>query len=268
MSRLKSRRTTTTAKAYVYAYAAVAGRPSARLLARLPAMPEAAPPRGIHLTDDLTLVVCDVPSGTYSPQSVEPRLADLEWVSQCGAAHHAVTEALSDAHAVMPFRLFTIFSSEAKARATVRKKARRIAAAMERVKGHREWVLRIGRPDPARARVPPVARRQPDSSRPATGTAFLQAKAEERRDARSRAARVKADLATVFEMMREAATAADARPIEAGTTLILDAAFLVSTRKAAAFQKTLTRVAKPLLDVGCPVSLTGPWPPYSFASLD
>ena len=65
-----------------------------------------------------------------------------------------------------------------------------------------------------------------------------------------------------------AAISAHARTAPPGTNLLLDAAFLVNTRQSAAFRRTLTRAAASLLRDGCPVSLTGPWPPYSFAAAD
>jgi hypothetical protein len=71
----------------------------------------------------------------------------------------------------------------------------------------------------------------------------------------------------VFDELGRVADAAHARTAP-GTNLLLDAAFLVSTRRAAVFRRTLARAASGLLRDGCPVSLTGPWPPYTFASTD
>ncbi len=49
-----------------------------------------------------------------------------------------------------------------------------------------------------------------------------------------------------------------------GSRLLLDAAFLVPTRKAGAFRAALRRNTKTLGRSGLVVSLTGPWPPYNF----
>lgn len=244
-------------------YAAVAGRPSERTLSRIPPMPEGGRPRAIAFDDGVTLIVADVPSHIYNAASLEPRLADLDWVSRSGAAHHAVSEALAESHVVLPFRLFTLFSSEQKAVATLGRSKTRIAQALARLKGRQEWVLRIGAPDPARLPAP-----QSEPPPATTGTSFLRKKAHTRREGIERAARVKVDATAVFEALRAIADETNARTIEPGTNVLLDAAFLVKTRQTTTFKNTVARTARRLLRDGCPVSLTGPWPPYSFASLD
>jgi hypothetical protein len=49
-----------------------------------------------------------------------------------------------------------------------------------------------------------------------------------------------------------------------GSRLLLDAAFLVPARRAAAFRASARRHAKALERSGLAFSLTGPWPPYHF----
>lgn len=251
---------------FVYVYAAVSGRPSARVLARIPPIPEGQPPRLVTLTSSISLVVSDVPAASYRPERLEPRLGDGDWVAASGAAHHAAAERLSRGHAVLPFRMFSIFSSEARLRSTLAPARTRIAAALAAVAGRDEWVLRIGAPDPARIAAPGT----PAEAAPQeiSGTGFLQQKAAAKRARLALAARTKAETATLFSSLEELAGQAARRPVPAGTNLLLDAAFLVEKRKVAAFKRALSRTAQALLDAGCPVSLTGPWPPYSFASIE
>jgi Gas vesicle synthesis protein GvpL/GvpF len=264
---------------HLYVYAAVAGQPKPRAVKALPAVPDGAPPRILSLDDRVSLIVSDVSSTTYNTEQLTKQLADLDWVSRCGAAHHAVADKLAESHAVLPFRLFSVFSSEAKALAALRKTKTRIAKALDRVKGRQEWVLRITRPDPARIGMGDVrktgARKTPKgrvgvaaaASTP-SGTTFLRAKADARREAAERATRVKADAAAVFDKLRTMADDATARPVEPANALLLDAAFLVPTLDTEAFHQALTDAAAGLLRDGCAVTLTGPWPPYSFASLE
>jgi len=248
----------------VYIYAAVAGKPSARTLRTLARLPDGGMPRLLPIDANLSAVVADVPSDAYNPEAIEKHLTDLDWVAKCGTAHHAVADALSPVYVVLPFRLFTLFSSEAKALASLRKLRGRIGKAVARVRGRKEWVLRIGRPDPAR-----LAGSSPSSvETPASGTTFLRGKADRRRESIARDTRAKASAAAVVDALEDVADETSARDVAPGMNLLVDAAFLVSTRKAAAFRKTLERAAAGLLDEGCPVTLTGPWPPYSFASAD
>jgi hypothetical protein len=256
----------TAAATYVYVYAAVSGRPAARVLARIPPLPDGTPARVVMLTPTIGLVVADVPAATYQPERLEPKLGDGDWVAACGAAHHTAAEVLSRAHAVLPFRLFTLFSSDARLQTTLTRSKARLAKALAAVKGRGEWVLRIGAPDPARV-ADVDAPSAPTAKSPVSGTGFLQQKAKVKLARAERTARVKTETVALFASLERLADSAIARPVPAGTSLLLDAAFLIESRKAAAFKKALTRTAQPLLDDGCPVSLTGPWPPYSFAAI-
>jgi hypothetical protein len=227
-------------------------------------MPDGGAPRTLALYGAVALVVSDVPSATYNAEALEPKLSDLDWVAAAGAAHHAVVDALAEAgYVVLPFRLFTIFSNDAKALTTFAHAQVAMGGALDRVRGRQEWVLRIGKPDPARATAPPAT----DTS-PATGTGFLRAKADARREALARAERVRQDATSSFDALAQLADAATSRPVDPGGNLLCDGAFLVQPARVTALRDALTRSAERLLREGCPVSLTGPWPPYSFASME
>jgi hypothetical protein len=227
-------------------------------------MPDGAPPRVVALDDTVSLVVSDVPAAIYEAAALEPKLSDLDWVSRAGAAHHAAIDALADqGHTVVPFRLFTLFSSEAAARATLSQKRQELARAFDRVRGRQEWVLRIGKPDPALSSQPAAT-----TTASASGTGFLQAKAQAKRDAAARTVRVKEDAAAVVDALHGLAEASRRRPVESAGTLLVDTAFLVTPDGAHRLRDSLTHQAQRLLEEGCAVSLTGPWPPYSFAAID
>jgi hypothetical protein len=246
---------------HVYVFCAVEGRPDAL---PAPGMPDGGAPRALALDGTVSLIVSDVPSGSYNAAALEPRLADLDWVATAGAAHHAVVDALAeDGHVVVPFRLFTIFSHTDAVLDTFRQSLPALRRAFDRVRGRQEWVLRIGKPDPARAPAAPV------SDTPASsGTGFLRAKADARREALARAERVSRDARASFDALAQLADAATARPVDPAGNLLCDGALLVPPSRVEAVREALTRSAEGLLRDGCPVSLTGPWPPYSFASLD
>ena len=230
----------------------------------LPALPDGSPPRLLAVDDNLWLVVADVPTDIYSAAALERRLADPEWVSRCGAAHHAVSEALAKTTTLIPLRFLTLFSTESKAVSTLKRSKRSLLKTMQRVKGRQEWVLRIGRPDPGRVAAQPQTLSRGDKP---SGTAFLRAKADARRHETERAHRVAADAMSAFETLKALADETMTRPVEPGLNLLLDAALLVKKRSVPALRRALAKAASGLLNEGCPVSLTGPWPPYSFASL-
>jgi hypothetical protein len=250
---------------YVYVYCAVSGAVNARALSRLPALPDGSAPRVLRVADDISLVVADVAAKTYRAGAVEARLTDLDWVGRCGTAHHAVADALVARHTVAPVRPFTLFASEARARETFAGLAGDLRQAFERVTGKTEWVLRIGTPEPTRMTV---ADERGRSNEVTSGTSFLEQKAAAKRAATQLAARVRHDAAAVYEALKKVADVSNERATEPGTGLLLDAAFLVPVRDTTAFKRVLEAEAKGLLRDGCRVSLTGPWPPYSFVSLD
>jgi hypothetical protein len=227
-------------------------------------MPDGDAPRAVSLTQDITLVASDVPATTYRTETIESRLQDLDWVARCGAAHHGVADGLAPKYTVVPFRLFTLFSSEEKAVATLSRAARRIDEALEAVKGKAEWVLRITKPDPALA----MSAEGAPAGAPATaGTSFLAQKAAAKHAAADLAARIRRDVGGVFATLAEIADRSTERAVEPATGLLLDAAFLVPSGQITAFKRALENGARELLRSGCRVSLTGPWPPYSFAAL-
>jgi hypothetical protein len=245
---------------HVYVYAAIEGTPGA-----LPAetMPGAEAPRLVEISQGVSLVVSTVPSSLYNAASLDSRLADLDWVSAAGAAHHVVIDALADAGlAVLPFRLFAIFSSEEQAILTVRRRLPALERAFDRVRGRQEWVLRVAKPDSPRME-------QTETRAAAqSGTSFLAAKAVARQQEAARAERVKQGAAASYEALRSLADDATVRPVEPGGNLILDAALLLQPSRVHALKEALTTAAAGLLRDVCHVSLTGPWPPYSFASVD
>ena len=244
---------------FCYVYCAVEGDPP-----QLPVlgMLEGTAPRPARLDAGVVLIVSDVPAATYSPEALEPRLSDLDWVSSAGERHHNVVDALAEGgRTVLPFRLFTLFSSADVAIATLATRRDAMSRAFDRVRGRQEWVLRIGKPDAAKAQADMATAGTRDS-----GTSFLQAKADAKRRAAARATRVKEDAAAAYEALEQLADAARMRSAEGN--VILDAAFLIPPARVDAMRETLTKRADRLLRDGCPVSLTGPWPPYSFASMD
>jgi hypothetical protein len=209
---------------YLYCVVRAARRPA---LARVPpGLPGGARPDAHRLSGSLWLVTADVPLDVYGPAHLEPRLRDLDWVSDAALAHEAVVEHFSRAKGavVVPTKLFTMFSSMDKAAADVAAGKTAIERAMRHIAGSEEWGVRITR----RPGVPARASRRP--ARPSSGAAFLAA----RKEARDASAHVRAaSLAAVeaaFERLSRHARDAQQRPRrqEAGSNPpILEAAFLV-----------------------------------------
>jgi hypothetical protein len=219
----------------------------------------------LDIARGLFLVVADAPLDKYGEAAIAKGLSDLDWVSRAAVAHEAVVESFDAVPALLPFKLFTIFINDERALEHVRGQKARIRAAVKRVSDRQEWSVRVFL-DRDRAEAPAV--RTSASSSAFTGAAYLTSKKARRDAVRDLAEKARETVAALFDRMAARAGSAKRRtaselPAEGGP-LLLDAAFLVPRRRAAAFRKLAANEARELGRRGYRVSLTGPWPPYSF----
>jgi hypothetical protein len=186
-------------------------------------------------------------------------------VSAVGIAHQAVVDACLRSDAVVPMKLFTIFASDTRAIEAMTRQMPQLDDAIQRVAGCVEWGVRVTRALPAPAAPPAPAVKRTPTPEGAGGRAFLEAKAKQRRAARDAAESLDQDVRaltiTLDGMTRDVRYREDdAAP------LLLDASYLVSRDGESRFRSQLRAKARPLLARGCRVTVTGPWPPYSFVS--
>lgn len=220
------------------------------------------PVRLLDVEVGMFLAVADAPPDRYGEDAIARGLRDLEWVSRAAIAHEAVIESFGAARAVLPMKLFTIFSSDERALAHVRGERARIAAAVKRVANHQEWGVRVAL-DRSRATA---TKRRP--SHDASGTAYLKRKKLQRDAAIERAEHARDTIAHLYDRLSARASDSTRRsagePPTASGPLLLDAAFLVPRSRAKAFQAVVGREARNLAGRGYGLTLSGPWPPYSF----
>src|SRR5205823_4043949 len=126
---------------YVYCLIASARRPALNGIPR--GLPRTGPVRLLDVDRGLTIAVADAPLSRYGERAIERGLSDLDWVSRAAVAHEAVIESFIDATAVLPMKLFTIFTSDARALDHVRADEARIRALVKRVANQHEWSVRI-----------------------------------------------------------------------------------------------------------------------------
>ena len=122
-------------------------------------------PRAVAVAPGLWLVVADAPLDRYGAVAIDRRLHDLDWVSACALAHEAMVEHVARLGTVVPMKLFTLFTTDARALAHVRRRRRALAQVIRRIAGRQEWGVRIraeataarrdGRPPAARASAAP-----------------------------------------------------------------------------------------------------------------
>jgi len=244
-------------------------RPAPPDFAGAPAgVPGASPPRLLPVSDGLWLVAADVPLPDYGEAEIASRLEDLAWVSERALGHEAMVEHFarsepgeaSEVDALVPMKLFTLFASDRRAVEHVAGELPRLRLVLDRVAGREEWGVRVLR-SPEGARAEPA---EGSAGHPASGRDFLARKQRQRDAARRAPAEAKAAAEEAFRTLAARAADARGREPEAGTSLVLDAAFLVPRRDREPFQQAVAEAARELAGARCELTLTGPWPPYNF----
>jgi hypothetical protein len=249
---------------YVYCLVSSPRRPS---LARVPrGHADMGRVRLVDVSRGVWLVAADAPLDRYGEDAINRGLADLEWVSRRAVAHEAVVEAFIGAPAVVPMKLFTIFTSDARALDHIARERSRIDAVLKRVTNHLEWGVRVVLDHPNS--VAPKRRAPRATSSVSSGAAFLTRKKAQRDAAMHLAERAREVVAELYEDLAAHARiarrrSASERPIQGGP-LLLDAAFLVAKARAATFAKLAARATRDLERQGYRATVSGPWPPYSF----
>ena len=248
---------------YVYCVVAAPRRPRIRVTAGLPGTGRV---RFVDVDRGLWIAVADAPLARYGERAINRSLSKVDWVSRAAVAHEAVVESfLQAAAAVLPMKMFTVFTSDERAVAHVRVLRPRIDALIARVKGRHEWSVRVV---VAKASQIAKAAKTAKAARGTTGVAYLAGKKQRRDAAQELATRARETVAALYDRLAARARQAVRRtasdlPVSGGP-LLLDAAFLVPRGRTASFRRHVRREARGLARLGYGLTLTGPWPPYSF----
>lgn len=212
--------------------------------------------------DDLALLVSPV-----RPDALRVDEGDLSETGRLAVlvrGHDAVVRAAAGAGPVLPLRFGTVVRDEAAARRLLREHHDSARDQLQRIGAAREWGVKLVRrhePEPAPAHSAPGERQG------VTGTEYLtrRRQALAQQEAAETAAERAADLltATLRPHVRESLR----RGGSPGTALLLDLAFLVPLEEEAGFTAAAAELAGTLDAEGLAVEVSGPWAPYSFASL-
>jgi hypothetical protein len=270
--RTAARGVTTAKAAATYVYCVVRGAKRPAVASRVEPLPGGGAPRVLPLAPNTWLVVANVPLKAFGQAALDKRLQDVDWMSRCGVAHQAVMDSFLDSDAVVPMTLFTIFANDERALAEARKDPARLEDTLDRVAGRAEWVVRVLRGDAAPSAAAAEASAPTGAApRSRSGREFLQAKVDQRQAARRAAEETGQAVRTLMSALADAADdvndRTEARTAGAlGSAALLDAAFLVMRTSERQFEQVARRMAQPLIDRGFRVSVTGPWPCYSFVA--
>ena len=212
----------------------------------------------------LAAVVSAVDAVRFSEEALQRSLEDLQWLEATARAHHAVVAAAAQGGPVAPVRLATVYLDDDRVRGLLTEKEAAFASALDRVRGRVEWGVKgFAAPSAASAEPEPAPGAGP-------GASYLAKRLAQRNSA---ARGQEAALAAAEAVHRELAGAAlaerryppqDPRLTGRQEEMVLNAAYLVPADGAAALRDVVEAHAEGAVRL----ELTGPWAPYSFATLE
>lgn len=220
--------------------------------------------------EDLAAVVSEVDLEEFGEEGLRRNLEDLTWLERVATAHDRVTREVAERVAVAPLRLATVFLGEDSLRARLAEWHERAEQALDRIEGREEWSVKAYA-DPA-SRPGTQDGSAADEAGVGAGKAYLlrrraatqQREAALREDAEA-AQRMHEELRGFVVAGRRLAPQ-DRRLTGHVGEMILNGTYLVDRGRVETFKSEVDRLAG--LYEHIRVELAGPWPPYSFASLE
>jgi hypothetical protein len=214
---------------------------------------------------ELAAVVSSIALAEYNDEQLRRNLEDLAWVERVARAHEATLEAVMATTTIVPLRLCTICLTRERVGELLAEQAAALGAALDRLRGHTEWGLKLFAPAPG---APPPAAEDADGAGYLERKRRLRAQREEaQQQATDRARRL-------HEALSERAVACTVNPPQQreahgrDADMLLNAAYLVDDEHAGQLQAVMSEFEVELRPHGYEVELTGPWPPYNFVTAE
>ena len=263
-----------------YLYAIV---PEPGLLARLD--PEV---RGVddalleeHDLDGLCAILSSVPASEWGPDVIDQHVQEMNWLAPRATSHQTVVAALhAVAPSLLPLPFATLYHQRAAVDRLLRTRHDDLHAALSRLTGAAEWTLKVfleratfeahvEHLSPAFAQAVEQARIAPP------GKAYLLRKQLDtmRRDEAARMSASQADeiearvRGIAQDLQREPLAKQAAAGQTEGMRAVLKLALLLRRDDHDQHMQSLEQIAEHYAALGFHFELTGPWPPYSFATI-
>lgn len=249
---------------YVYAITAGSRDPLDATLPGEGILPNA--PVELLSSGDLAVALSAVAEADFGADVLPSRLEDTEWTRQRVLAHQRVVDSLLGHATVMPMKFCTLFASEAGLHAALARNQAALEAAAMRLRGAREWGVKLFWSGFSEATAVPAA----GQDGPGAGAAFFQRKRDTRRLREAAEAALVQCVAASHRHLSEAARAAVANPVQPPAVhrrsdeMVLNAAYLVPRADETAWRERLADLADSHHGAGLSFELTGPWAPYNF----
>ena len=232
-------------------------------------MPGGGPARALSIDRGIWAIVADAPLERFSGERLQDELQDIEAVSRHALAHASVIEFFFRQSPVIPLKLFTLFSHDERVRRQLGSRGSKLRAMFARLRGLEEWGVRITASTHAPVRMKgslaPVNR----ASTITSGRDYLEVKKKMKDQEGSPSPTTKAEVAGALRVLTKLAARMRKErfpPPGRGRPYVVGASFLVKAKRRGAWRTQLERLAVSLDAQGHRVEVSGPWPPYHFAS--
>jgi hypothetical protein len=216
----------------------------------------------------LTAVTGLVDLDEFGEEGLRVHLEDLAWLERVARRHDEVVTKVAGLGPTAPLRMATICHDDAGVRDRLREWHDALHAALNRVEGRKEWSVKAyAQPRPAAFPAPSTTTPQARS-----GAAYLQRKRVQTEHRQLAEEQDTAAAIGIHAALSGAAVASrllaaqDPRLTGHEGTMVLNGAYLVDEEHAGIFVAETESQAATHQDVR--VEVNGPWPPYSFATLD
>ena len=182
-------------------------------------------------------------------------------VSRHAVAHASVVEFFFRKSTVIPLKLFTLFSGDERVKAQLASRSAALRKLFARLRGREEWGVRIT--------VDPLSSDRTASRPFASGRDYLAIKKRllDESGAPPPAVVKEANAALTSLGRMVAGVRKETFPAPGrNRPFVIGASFLVPAKKRGAWNTHVAKVTAALATHGHRLELTGPWPPYHFAS--
>ena len=214
-----------------------------------------------------------MPLSEFGEAPLQRNLNDLAWLERVARAHEAVLETCLADGTVVPLRICTIFADAGSAERMLQEQRATFAAALDALDGREEWTVKVL---VDRAALEAAARNADSdlevSAAQESGAAYLGRRRVERR-LREVADDLASDIAEDVHgrLSARAVGAVVNRPQNPRLSghegeMVLNGAYLVDRDRAAELQTLVAELGARHAERGARVVLSGPLPPFNFAT--
>ncbi|HEX8475767.1 MAG TPA: GvpL/GvpF family gas vesicle protein [Pyrinomonadaceae bacterium] len=249
----------------------------ARLLeGELPAAIESGASIDVIEGGELAAVVSRVPLTDYDEDALQTRLKDAAWTATRAMRHEQLVEYFAARTSVVPLRFGTIYFERTGVEQMLAERDAELRRIVERLRGREEWGVnvycdRVKLRDKIASVSPRLRELSEQAALAAPGQSYLLRKkidAMRADELRAETKRVASEIEDALAAACEAVTRLRVLKEEATEhgELVAKLAFLVERQRFDAFRDAAERLAAAHGDAGFQIELTGPWPPYNFAS--